>query len=193
MPHPVALLGNQFAEMCFSGTGKGRPSDIEARRCTTRTDFYPAAGFYSDSRKKRALADTHTSLCVRVSVRLCLSRALFSPAQMISIYLSLSPPSLPFLNANHGPVRAGRSLFKLGPLATRQPRCSVNHTFTIWKRKWGIQAVLGGTFWTYFIYLLFLFIDLSKSSGGETFFFFFFYTPLSYLVLLIFMFPMFWR
>lgn len=135
----VALLGNQFAGMCFSGTGKGRASDIEARQRTTTTDFYPAAGFYSDSRKKRALAETQTSLCVHVSVRLCLSHALFSPAQMISIYLL--PPRLPFLNANLGLVRAGRSLFKLGLLATRQPRCSVNHTFTIWKRKWGIQAV----------------------------------------------------
>lgn len=130
---------HRLAYEAGSGRGNCCPSDIEAGRHTTSRDPYPIAEFQSDS-KKMALAEAQTSFCVHLSVCLCLSQALFSSAQMISISLSFFFFfSLPPLNANLRLVRASKSLFKRRlqwdwpAHHTWYRRCSVNHTSTIWK------------------------------------------------------------
>lgn len=149
---------HQLAYEAGSGRGNCCPSDIEAGRHTTSRDPYPIAEFQTDS-KKMALAEAQTSFCVHLSVCLCLSQALFSSAQMISISLSFFFFSLPPLNANLRLVRASKSLFKRRlqwdwpAHHTWYRQCSVNHTSRIWTRKWQIRAlgwVEGGTFKKYF-------------------------------------------
>lgn len=94
------------------------------------------------------LAEVEASF-LHLSLSVChfLSQALFSSAQIISIYLSFFF-CLPFLNANLGLllVTASRSLLQLIVQCdlpahhTYQPECSVNHATTIWKRKWAIHT-----------------------------------------------------
>lgn len=119
----VALLGNQFAEMCFSGTGKGCPSDIEARQRTTRTDFYPATGFYSDSRKKRHWQrHRHCSVYMSLSASVSLMPCSLQLRWLASIFPFFPSPS-PFLEcqpqasqSRQKPLQAGAARHMSAPM-----------------------------------------------------------------------------
>lgn len=142
-----------FFVFCFSfpcqayeaGCGRDNccPLDVEAGRLTISRDPYPIAVFHSDS--KKWLWQKHRHLSVYLSLSRSLSQALFTRDQMISISSPFSLSSLWMPTSGESePAKASSCLPMLQwdwpTHHTWYKECSVNHTSTVWNRKWGIQA-----------------------------------------------------